>query len=102
MAEIKLTTGNFETEVVKSEKPVLIDFFATWCGPCTMLAPVIAEIAQERDDIKVCKVDVDEEPALANMFGVQNIPTLVYFKEGKVINKAIGYKPKKDILAILT
>jgi thioredoxin 1 len=101
MAEIKITTDNFEEEVLNSEKPVLIDFFATWCGPCTMLAPVVAEIAQERSDIKVGKVNVDDEPALANKFGVSSIPMLVYFKDGNAVNSVIGYRPKKDILAII-
>ena len=101
MAEIKITNDNFKTEVMESEKPVLIDFFATWCGPCTMLAPVIAEIAEERSDIKVGKVNVDEEPALANMFGVQSIPTLVYFKDGRAVDQTVGYIPKEDILAII-
>ena len=101
MAEIKITTDNFEEEVLNSEKPVLIDFFATWCGPCTMLAPVVAEIAQERSDIKVGKVNVDDEPALANKFGVSSIPMLVYFKDGNAVNSVIGYRPKEDILAII-
>jgi thioredoxin 1 len=101
MAEIKITNDNFESEVIKSEKPVLVDFFATWCGPCAVLAPIISEIADERSDIKVGKVDVDEAPDLANQFGVQNIPTLVYFKDGKVVNKLIGYNPKKRILELL-
>ena len=101
MAEIKITTDNFEEEVLNSEKPVLIDFFATWCGPCTMLAPVVAEIAEERSDIKVGKVNVDDEPALANKFGVSSIPMLVYFKDGNAVNSVIGYRPKEDILAII-
>ena len=77
MAELIVTAENFEGEVLKSEKPVLIDFWATWCGPCRMLAPIIEEIANEREDIKVCKVNVDEEPALANAFQIESIPTLV-------------------------
>ncbi len=101
MAEIKITTDNFEEEVLNSDKPVLIDFFATWCGPCTMLAPVVAEIAEERSDIKVGKVNVDDEPALANKFGVSSIPMLVYFKDGNAVNSVIGYRPKEDILAII-
>ena len=101
MAEIKITTDNFEEEVLNSDRPVLIDFFATWCGPCTMLAPVVAEIAEERSDIKVGKVNVDDEPALANKFGVSSIPMLVYFKDGNAVNSVIGYRPKEDILAII-
>ena len=101
MAEIIITNANFEEEVIKSDKPVLLDFWATWCGPCMMLSPVIAEIAEERTDIKVGKVNVDEEPALANMFGIQSIPTLVYFKDGKAVDSSIGYVPKEKILEML-
>ena len=101
MAEIKITTDNFEEEVLNSDRPVLIDFFATWCGPCTMLAPVVAEIAEERSDIKVGKVNVDDEPAMANTYGVSSIPMLVYFKDGNAVNSVIGYRPKEDILAII-
>jgi thioredoxin 1 len=96
-----LNDDNFESEILNSEKTCLVDFFATWCGPCTMLAPVVAEIAQERSDIKVGKVNVDDEPALANKFGVSSIPMLVYFKDGNAVNSVIGYRPKKDILAII-
>ena len=101
MAEIIITNANFEEEVIKSDKPVLLDFWATWCGPCMMLSPVIAEIAEERTDIRVGKINVDEEPALANMFGIQSIPTLVYFKEGKAVDSSIGYVPKEKILEML-
>ncbi|MBR6360628.1 MAG: thioredoxin, partial [Clostridia bacterium] len=85
MAEITITNANFEEEVIKSDKPVLLDFWATWCGPCMMLGPIVKEIADERSDIKVGKVNVDDEPALANRFGIQSIPTLVYFKDGKAV-----------------
>ena len=101
MAEITLTAANFEAEVLRSEATVLVDFWATWCGPCRMLAPVIARIADERTDIKVGKVNVDDEPALANKFGVSSIPMLVYFKDGNAVNSVIGYRPKEDILAII-
>ncbi len=101
MAEIKITKDNFETEVINSDKPVLLDFWATWCGPCMMLGPIIAEIAEERSDIKVGKVNVDDEPALANSFGIQSIPTIIYFKDGKAVDQIIGYRPKEDILKII-
>ncbi|MBQ6171921.1 MAG: thioredoxin [Clostridia bacterium] len=102
MAHIVLTADNFEEEVLKSEKPVLVDFWATWCGPCRMLAPVIEEISEEQKDIiKVGKIDVDEEPELAAKYGIQSIPTLIVFKGGKAVNKSIGVRPKGDILEML-
>lgn len=101
MAHTVITAANFEEEVIKSEKTVLVDFWATWCGPCRMLAPVIEEISEERTDIKVCKVDVDEEPELAAEYGIQSIPTLIVFKDGKAVNKSIGVRPKDDIIAML-
>ena len=101
MAEIKITKDNFETEVINSDKPVLLDFWATWCGPCMMLGPIVAEIAEERSDIKVGKVNVDDEPALANSFGIQSIPTLIYFKDGKAVDQLVGYRPKEDILSFI-
>lgn len=101
MAEIMLTAENFETEAINSEKPVLIDFWATWCGPCRMLAPIIEEIANEREDVKVCKVNVDDEPALANAFRIESIPTLVVMKQGKVTAVSAGYRPKEAVLALL-
>ena len=97
--EVKITKDNFETEVLQSKTPVLLDFFATWCGPCRMLAPIVEEIAEE-GKIKVCKVDVDEEAELANAFRVSSIPTLVAFKDGKAINMAVGYRKKEDLLAL--
>lgn len=90
--EIKLTKDNFNDVVINSEKPVLIDFWATWCGPCKMIAPVIEQVAKEREDIKVCKVNVDEEEELAVKFGIQSIPTLVLVKNGSVAGKAVGYR----------
>ncbi len=102
MAEVKVTMDNFEEEVIKSELPVLVDFWAVWCGPCQMLAPTIAEIAEEYEGkYKVCKVNVDEELALAQMFKISSIPTLLVFKEGKVVNMSLGYKPKDQVLALL-
>ena len=99
--EIKITNDNFVSEVVESELPVLIDFYATWCGPCKMIAPFVEEIANENPDIKVGKVNVDEENELAVAFGIQSIPTLVVVKNGEVVNKAIGYRTKDQILALL-
>lgn len=101
MSEIKLTRENFEDEVVNSTKPVLIDFWATWCGPCRMISPIIEEIANENEDIKVCKVNVDEEPKLASAFQVTSIPMLAVVNDGKVTNTAVGYMPKEKILALL-
>ena len=90
--EIKLTKDNFNDVVINSEKPVLIDFWATWCGPCMMIAPVIEQVAKEREDIKVCKVNVDEEEELAVKFAIQSIPTLVLVKNGEIAGKAVGYR----------
>ncbi|MCQ2431886.1 MAG: thioredoxin [Clostridia bacterium] len=102
MAEITLTSENFEEEVLHADKTVLVDFWATWCGPCRMLAPIIAEIAEEREDtLKVGKVNVDEAPELAAAFGIASIPTVIVFKEGKPVKKSIGYCPKEEIEALL-
>lgn len=101
MKEIILSKENFDNEVINSNKPVLIDFWADWCGPCRMLSPIIAEIANEKDDIKVCKVNVDDEPELAATFGVSSIPMLVVVKDGKVKNTAVGYMPKEKVLGLL-
>ena len=98
MAEITLTKNNFEEEVIKSDVPVLVDFWATWCGPCRMVAPIIAEIAEERKDIKVGKINVDEEPALAAKYGIEAIPSVFLFKNGEVAAKSVGYRPKADLL----
>lgn len=101
MAVIKITQDNFEAEVLKSDKPVLLDFWATWCMPCQMLSPVIDQIADEQPSIKVGKVNIDEEPGLAASFGVMSIPTLVVMKDGKVTAQSVGARPKNQILAML-
>lgn len=101
MATVKVTMDNFENEVLNSEKKVLVDFWASWCGPCMMIAPVIDEISEERADIKVCKVNVDEEPALAQAFGIESIPTLFVVENGEVVNRMSGAAPKTTILNLL-
>lgn len=101
MSVLNITKDNFENEVWKSEKPVLIDFYADWCGPCQMVGPIVHEIAEERDDIKVGKINVDEQPELATAFRVQSIPMLVVVKEGKIINQSVGAMPKAQILELL-
>lgn len=101
MSVININNANFQDEVLNSEKPVLLDFWAPWCGPCRMVAPLVDEIAVERAYIKVGKVNVDEQPQLAAQFGVMSIPTLVVMKDGKVTNKAVGARPKAQILGLL-
>lgn len=102
MTELQITKDNFEQEVLKSDKPVLIDFWAPWCGPCRMLSPTISEIAEEyKDKVKVGKINVDEEAELAAMFRVSSIPLLVVMKDGKVVNSAVGVRPKSQILKML-
>ena len=101
MSAIHINKDNFHNEVLNSEKPVLLDFYAPWCGPCRMVVPIVEEIAKERADIKVGKINVDEEFELANQFGVFSIPSLVVLKEGKVVQQSVGAKPKQAILAML-
>lgn len=101
MAALNITKQNFQEEVMNSDKKVLIDFWASWCGPCRMVSPVIEEIATERPDIKVCKVNVDEEQELAAAFQVMSIPALVVMENGKVVNQAVGARPKAQILSLL-
>ena len=101
MSAININKNNFQSEVMNSDKPVLLDFWAPWCGPCRMVAPIVDEIARERKDIKVGKVNVDEQPELASRFGVMSIPTLVVMKDGKIVNQAMGARPKNALLGML-
>lgn len=101
MSVINITKENYEIEVLKSEKPVLLDFWASWCGPCKMISPIIDEIADEIDDIKVGKVNVDEQGELAIEFGIVSIPTLVVIENGEIVNKSVGAIPKEEILNMI-
>ena len=101
MAALKITKENFQSEVLEAKETVLVDFWASWCGPCKMIGPIIDQIADERSDIKVGKINVDEEQELAVQFKVMSIPTLLVFKDGKVVNQSLGAKPKAAILAML-
>ncbi|MCR5161618.1 MAG: thioredoxin [Lachnospiraceae bacterium] len=101
MSALAVNSSNFEEEVLKADVPVLVDFWATWCGPCKMLSPIIAEIASEADGFKVCSVDVDEEQDLAMTYEVSAIPTLLVFQGGKVVNRSVGFIPKAQVLALV-
>ncbi len=101
MSVIKINKENFRGEVLNSNKPVLLDFYADWCGPCRMVGPIVSEIANERSDIKVGKINVDEQPELAAQFQVMSIPMLAVIKNGKIANQVVGYRPKEQIEAML-
>ena len=101
MSAININKNNFKHEVMDSDKPVLLDFWASWCAPCRMVIPIIEEIASEREDIKVGKINVDEQPELANKFGIMSIPTLVVMKNGKIVQRVSGARPKEAILEML-
>ncbi len=102
MSTIKITKNNFEQEVINSAVPVLVDFWASWCGPCRMVAPVLEDVANERTDIKVGKINIDEEPSLAERYGIMSIPTMLVFKNGKVSAKSVGAIPKESVIALLS
>lgn len=101
MAVIEITNENFDAKVLNEKKPVLLDFFAVWCGPCQMLSPIVDEIGEEKDDIVVGKINVDDQPELANAFGVSSIPTLVVMKDGKEAARSVGLRSKEQVLALL-
>ena len=101
MKEVIVTKTNFEAEVLNSDKPAIVDFWATWCGPCRMMAPVLAEIAVEHPEWKVCKINVDEEPELSNKFRISAIPTILLFRDGKQVSSAMGYQDKATLIRAL-
>ena len=101
MKALHINKENFHKEVLESDKPVLLDFFASWCGPCRMVGPILDEIAEEREDIKVCKINIDEQPELASRYRIMTIPTLMVLKNGQIANQSVGAKPKHQILAMV-
>ena len=101
MSIINLTKDSYHNEVMETEKVVVIDFWATWCGPCKMMAPVVEEVAKDYPDVKVCKINVDEEPELSNAFKIVSNPTIVVIKNGEIIDSVVGYRPKEDIEKII-
>ena len=101
MKVLHINKDNFHREVLNSDKPVLLDFFASWCGPCRMVGPILDEIAEEREDIKVCKVDIDEQPELASRYRIMSVPTLMVLRNGQIMEQSIGAKPKHQILAMV-
>ena len=101
MKVLHINKDNFHKEVLNSDKPVLLDFFASWCGPCRMVGPILDEIAEEREDIKVCKVNIDEQPELASRFRIMNVPTLMVLKGGQIMEQSVGARPKHQILAMV-
>ena len=101
MSVIHIDRNNFQREVLNSDRPVLLDFWAHWCAPCRMVGPILDEIAEERSDVKVAKINIDEQPELASQFGVMSIPTLMVMKEGRIVQQAMGARPKAQILSML-
>ena len=101
MSVIHIDRNNFQREVLTSDRPVLLDFWAPWCAPCRMVGPILDEIAEERSDVKVAKINIDEQPELASQFGVMSIPTLMVMKEGRIVQQAMGARPKAQILSML-